>query len=518
MDNTHVGTELYRSPLLWLPCELLVHAASYLSSEDLFNLRLTCRRVETFLYDTFSEEFFSDRRFMVTECLGCLLNISKHPHLSTRLSKLTIGLDRLYSGDAVASHGDRNRSVNNSLVKDGIDPDKLEDLAAEQSWLISSGQLQVLLGKALDNLPNVVELDLRDVNAARGFSRPGSSEPSVSYGVAEVRRRTGVDLLNDDSHLHLQDQFADIIFTAALLAVVRSGKRLDSISVDIQKRDKGLSSSAFFTPDSLGEPLSLAVQNLHSLDLSISFTYVSLGNYSQGSLAFLPWQSHYLFKLLEYTPNLVRLRVVSKGDSFLKDGIIGWLAQLVDLSSGTRVEGSRAYGSLHASLDHLTLAQRYQALQHLELENMVASATSLSKVLLHLTGSLRKLCLCMVGVSVGPDDDELDNNPKSPNAWTSLFRAMSTSVSLESLHISSLGHHISSRPANDNRHQVAFLNSAVGVQSGPRNGLLNTWSHAGDIPTMKSFLLEVAEKTVIICTTCKKRNAGYRSFEDILQE
>nr|UPO09304.1 putative f-box-like protein [Hypoxylon sp. CO27-5] len=518
MDDKHVGTEFYGSPLLWLPCELLVHAASYLSSEDLFNLRLTCRRVETFLYDTFSEEFFSDRRFMVTQySLECLVNISKHHHLSKRISKLTIGLDRLYSSDALAGHGGRNRNINNFPVKDGINPYKLQDLAAEQSWLISSGQLQLFLGEALGNLPNVTELGIRDVNVAKGFCRPGSNKLFVSYGVAEVRRQTGVDLLDDNSHLHLQDQFADIIFTAALLAVVRTGKRLDRITVDIQKRETGLSSTAFHTPSSLIEPLRFTLQNLRSLDLSVSFTYVSLGNYSNGSLAFLPWQPHYLFKLLEYTPNLVRLRVVSKGDSFLKDEIIGWLAQLVDSSSGMHVESSRPH-CLHTSLNHLTLAQRYQTLQYLELENMLAPATSLSKVLLHLTGSLRTLCLSMVGVSISQDDDELDNNPQSPNAWTSIFREMSKSVSLENLHISSLGHHIPSRLANDNRHQVAFLNSGFGVQSGPRNGLLNTWSHEGSAPSMKNFLLEIAEKTVIICTSCKQRNSGYWSFEDIFQE
>ncbi|KAI1135860.1 hypothetical protein F5Y05DRAFT_421224 [Hypoxylon sp. FL0543] len=520
MVDTHVGTERYRSPLLWLPCELLVHAASYLSLEDLFNLRLTCRRVERFLYDTFSEEFFSDRRFMVTECLGCLVNISKHSHLSKRFSKLTIGLDRLYSSEALASHGTRNRNVNSSLVKDGVDPHKLEELAAEQSWLISSGQLQLLLGEALENLPNVVELSIRDANATKEFCRPGSSQFSVSYGVAEVRRQTGVDLLDDDSHLHSQDQFADIVLTAALLAMARTGKRLNHITVNVLKRERGLSSSAFYVPPSLEEPLRLTLQNLRSLDLSVSFTYVSLGNYSNGSLAFLPWQPYYLFRLLEYTPNLVRLRVVSKGDSFLKDGIIGWLAQPVESSKGMRIEGAhlRDCHSLHASLDHLTLAQRYQTLQQLELGNMIASATSLSRVLLHLAGSLRRLCLCMVGVSVASDDDELDNNPQSPNAWASIFREMSRSVSLEHLHLSSLGHSIPSRSPNDTRHQVAFLNSGFGVQSGPRNGLLNTWSHAGSIPAMKNFLLEVAEKTVIICAPCKQRNPGYWSFEDILQE
>lgn len=65
--NAHVGPMSDISPLLWLPCELLVHMASYLSSDDLFRLRLTCRRTETFLFATFSEEFFSHRRFMVTE-------------------------------------------------------------------------------------------------------------------------------------------------------------------------------------------------------------------------------------------------------------------------------------------------------------------------------------------------------------------------------------------------------------------------------------------------------------------
>ncbi|KAI1389225.1 uncharacterized protein F4822DRAFT_443899 [Hypoxylon trugodes] len=516
MVDTHVGTKSYKSPLLWLPCELLVHTASYLSPEDLFNLRLTCRRIETFLFDTFSEEFFANRRFMVTECLKCLIDISKHPTLSKRLIKFTIGLDRLYSSDALPSVGDGGWGDNNLPTKRGVEPYRLEELAVEQNWLVSSGRLQLLLSEALNDLPNLIELNLRDASIIREFPRPESNPSFVSHGTAEVRRQTGIDLSSNESHLHQQDQFADIIFSTALLAVARSGKRLKAITVDIQKRDMGLSSSAFAIPKSLVSSLRFALQDLRSLNLSVSFTYVTLGSFATGSMAFLRWQPHYLFSFLEYTPNLTRIRIESKGPSFLSDGIIGWLARLVDLSNGKQVEGSRLHGRLQPGFDHVALGQRFHNLQVLELGNMISPTESLSKVLLHLTSSLRKLGLCMVGLSVAPGDDELDNNRRSPNAWSYIFREMSKSTCLEDIHISSLGHHTPGCTTGDNKHQVVFLKSEFGVQSGPRNGLLNTWSHVGSISVMKAFLVEVAEKTVVICSSCKQRNSSYRTSEEIL--
>ncbi|OTB04101.1 hypothetical protein M426DRAFT_321197 [Hypoxylon sp. CI-4A] len=517
--DTHVGGKRYASPLLWLPCELLVHMASYLSTDDLCSLRLTCRRVERFLFDGFAEEFFSDRRFMVIgSSLECLVNIAKHAELSKRLSKLTIGLDRLYSADAAEGARGRNYAVYNGPGAKGIDPHKLEELFSEQNWLLASGDFQLLLGEALENLPNVVDISIRDANVVRSTCRPESNQHLVSYGVTEICRQTGVDLLSDESHLMLQDQFADIVFTATLFAAARTGKRLNAITTDIQKRGMGLSSLAFVIPESLSDPLRLTLENLQSLDLSVSFTYAPLGSFSHGSLGFLRWQSHYLFKLLEYATNIVRLRVKSQGQSMVKDGVIGWLAKLVDLLKGEEVEPSHLYGTLHASIDNLALAQRFQTLQHLELENMIAPAKSLCKVMMQLTGSLRKLNLCMVGVSILPADDELDNNPCSPNAWRLIFREMTKSDSLEELHVDSLGHHTQNCSRVDNRHQVVFLPSEIGVQSGPRNGLLlNTWSHAGSNAVMKNFLLELVGKTFVICDNCKQRNAGYRTIEDILE-
>ncbi|KAI1374734.1 hypothetical protein F4677DRAFT_424588 [Hypoxylon crocopeplum] len=519
VNITHVGTRLYRSPLLWLPCELFVHTAAYLSSDDLFSLRLTCRRAETFLFESFSEEFFSDRRFMVTEySLGSLLSISKHPQLSKRLSKLTIGLDRLYSSDALPSFVRQDWDPDRTHVKKGMEPDKLEEFSVEQNWLLSSGRLQLLLKEVLDNLPNVVELSLRDANTVRETRRPESNRQLVSYGTADVRRQTGVDFLDRETHLHSQDTFAEIVFSAALLAIARSGKRLNVIAADIQTKDIGLSSSAFAIPESFIESLRPTLQNLQSLDLAVSFTYVPLGSFARGSLGFLRWQPHYLFPFLARTPNLVCLRVKTKGDSFLEDGVIGWFAWLAALSNGEQVECSRLHGGpLHNGFGHIPPAPRFRALRELELVNMSAPSASLSKALLYLAGSLRKLSLYAVGISVDQVDDELDSNPRSPNAWTSIFRDMSKFLSLESLEVGSLGHHTSACSTKSNRHQVAFLKSNVGEQSGPRNELLNVWLCAGSSLAMKDFVLEVADKTIIICTSCKQRNPGYRAYEDIVE-
>ncbi|KAI1769798.1 hypothetical protein F4818DRAFT_450782 [Hypoxylon cercidicola] len=507
----HVTPKIYASPLLWLPCELLVHTASYLSPDDLFRLRLTCRRVETFLFASFSEEFFSDRRFMVTECLRCLLNISKHPYLSKCLSKLTIGLDRLLSSDALHSSGIRNGDGNHPHIRRGVDLFRLDEFAVEQNWLVSSGQVQLLLGEALDNLPNVVEISLRDGSEARESGRPGSRELVASYGTAVIYRQTGIDLLEDEVHIRSQDRFADVVFSAALLAVARAGKQLKTITVNMQKQNMGLSSSAFLLPKSYIESFKPTLQTLHSLDLSVSFTHSAVGSPVNGSLGFLHWQHHHLFSLLECTPNLVSLRIRSRGQSFLEDGIIGWLACLADLSNGKQVSGSRLHGPVKASRDGIT---RLRALGELELGNMTAPTASISKALLHFAGSLRRLYLHMVVVSVARDDDELDNNPRSSNAWTSIFRKMSESLNLEEFRVCSLEH----QTPTCARHQVAFLKSKVGAQSGPRNGLLNAWSYAGGVSAMRSFLLEAAEKTLIICTGCKRRNFGYRSFEDMVEE
>jgi len=114
------------------------------------------------------------------------------------------------------------------------------------------------------------------------------------------------------------------------------------------------------------------------------------------------------------------------------------------------------------------------------------------------------------------DDNELDNNPLRPNAWSAVFLDMHASLTLEQLALSALEHY-TEKCSRQNGHPVAFLPSKLGAQSGPANGLLHAWSHEDTSDTIRDFLEELHSKTIVICRRCRQRNAGYRSVEEILE-
>ncbi|KAI5860438.1 hypothetical protein GGS23DRAFT_614014 [Durotheca rogersii] len=515
---THVGAGMAKSPILWLPCELLVHMASYLYSEDLFSFRLACRCIERCLFVNFREEFFSDRRFMVTQRLTCLVEISKHYALAECLSKVTIGLDRLYSSDALPQNASTSPIAQADDAR--IDMDGLEELATEQNWLTSSGKLQLLLGEAFRNLPRLAELSVRDSNVARRSSRPGASQVLVSYGVAHIFRETGIDLRAERARLRTEDSFPDVVLSTALLAVGASGKALGALTADIENVFMGFSSSAFAMPRFAVDAMKPVFAGMTSLELTVAFAH-TLGGVGSMTRGFLRWQPHRLFALLEQMPNLACLRVKSRGEGFLPEGIIGWLAGLVDVENGERPEASTLYGPLlrsgPARLAATPPSLRFRNLGELELEHMLAPQASIVKVLRCVAPSLRRLHLSAVGVRVQRGDQELDNNPEYPNAWTSLFRFMSRAMSLSQIRVRALGHDPLACQSGS-RHQVAFRRSPAGEQSVLPNGMINGWLCAGTPREMRRFLLEVAENTIIVCRQCQQRNPGYFSFEDIVHQ
>ncbi|CAJ2512070.1 Uu.00g076950.m01.CDS01 [Anthostomella pinea] len=508
-------------PILRLPVELLLQTSSYLSVADLFSLRLTCRHVEASIFASFCQEFFAERRFMITfSSLQALVDISSLPRFSEYITHLTIGLDRFDTSEALPRFADYWDPVTHTardapLVKEGINEHKLEAFTVEQNFIVSSGKLQMMLTEALGNLENLQELSLRDSNARKTSSRPDSNTLLVSHGAAHVFRETGINFIDHESHLHPHDhQFVDIVFSALLLALARSGTQLKALTVDISKHDVGLSSSAFSLPMFLLHDLQPTLFNLQHLDLSISFIQATLGSYSNRSAGFLSWQQHQLFKFLEQTPNLVSLRIVSKERGFVADGIIVWLASLLERESDGHQPDKQIS---RPSLPHFE--HKFRALRELELINMAAPATTLSKVLSCLSQSLTKLSFSKLALTVTDSDDELDNDAQKPNAWVLLLQDMYACLQLESFAVSALEHHTPScsRPQSTGGHPVAFLPSNFGVQGRLASGMLNTWSHTGNVTTMKDFLQEMSIKTIVICPRCKQNNAGYRSVEDILE-
>ncbi|KAI0913543.1 hypothetical protein F4823DRAFT_15445 [Ustulina deusta] len=518
-----------KGPLfLQLPIELFLQIWEYLAVADILAFRLVCRHIETLLFDSFCREFFAERRFSITfHSLKALVDITNCPRLKNCLTRLTIGLDRLHTIDALPHFADHWDAANHTirdepLVKAGIDPFKLEALTREQNFLISSGEFQLMLSKALSNLPYLEEFSLRDHNVPRKTRRAGMKHLLVSYGWSHIFRETGIDFAGAESHLDsYDDSFVDIVFSATLLALARSQIQIDVLTVDISHGNVGLSSSAFSIPEFLHQDIHPTLFNLRSLNLSVSFIQVPLGSYSSRSNSFFKWQKHQLFGFLQQTPNLITLRVHSKEQGFFADGIIGWLASLLDLTEPEeRSESDRVYsiGDIPGDPGALMLPHfehRFQALRELELGNMRAPARTVCEILRCLSHSLRRLTFSKMALCVKSDDDELDNNPQKPNAWSAVFLDMHSSLKLEQLALSSLEHHTPSC-SRHNGHPVAFFPSNFGVQSGPSNGLLYVWSHQGSADTIRDFLGELHSKTIILCRKCKQRNVGYRSVEEIL--
>ncbi|KAH9885934.1 hypothetical protein F4778DRAFT_786983 [Xylariomycetidae sp. FL2044] len=509
-------------PLFRMPAELLLKISAYLSTVDLFSLRLTCHHIESSVFDAFCKEFFEERRVMVTfDSLNALVGITQSPRLA-KLKRLTIGLEKFNSGNALPRFRDywdpgtrtvRRRS--SPLAGDGIDPYRLDTMAVEQNTLITSGKLQLMLGEVLQRLPQLDELSLRDTIMPRSSrARPDSDNLLVSYGAARILRDTGIDMTTTGSHLHrYDDQFVDTVFSNVLLAATRSQARIKRLIVDIKVSEVGLSSSAFALPNFLLPDVQPVLFSLESIELPVSFIQVVFGSYTNGSNGFLQWQRHQLFSFLGMAPNATRLRIESKQQGFVPEGIVGWLAGLQDdgamtaLAPGTPESMSMMPGGRH-----------FHSLRDLELVNMATTSKALLEALSHMSSSLERLTLNKISVSVGKEDDELDNNPKSPNAWSAVFQTLSDTLKPRYVFLSTLQHkteRCSTRQKDG--HEVAFARSPLGTQSHLPNKKISEWWASGNIEDMREFLRIVAENTFIICPWCKEaRNNGYRSFEESL--
>lgn len=74
-------------PMLRLPPELMLRVSSFLNTTELGHYRLSCKTVETNLFDSFAREFFTKRQFMIEQVsLEALVGIANHKTLSPYLT------------------------------------------------------------------------------------------------------------------------------------------------------------------------------------------------------------------------------------------------------------------------------------------------------------------------------------------------------------------------------------------------------------------------------------------------
>lgn len=307
-----------------LPTELLSRIAAHLSTTELLSLRLANGRIETQLFNDFAAFYFVKKQFMLTpESLQCLVDISRHPKLSTVLEHVVISLDKYRLESLVSDVRSYSSRDNNS-----DDDDSATHLARaaayrrgayDQIAFLSSGHDVQLLTQAFRNLVNLKKVGLRDYNSGMR-RRDGEGAQWRAYGATTVLAETGTDLLQrPDGWSHLQQQYAGTgsavhfaarAFTAVLRALGEAGAKPEGIEILTRVKANALPDYAFHIPSFMAPTVTPVLAGLKSLLLTIGLQSTFAAVVPLPSAPVGPATSgHVLEAFLLLTPALAHLRL-----------------------------------------------------------------------------------------------------------------------------------------------------------------------------------------------------------------
>lgn len=161
--------------LLDLPPELVVRIADHLTTPQLAPLRCTCKRIEASLFDSFANEFFTKRQFMVEHwSLEALVGIANHPGLASRLKEVLIS----------------NHLV--QITDPDFDRQSLLNGHMSRSTLLASGEAYRMLVEVFSKLPNLRIVGLRDFDGL-GRDRDGPDAKWRSWGWSTYKGKVMID-------------------------------------------------------------------------------------------------------------------------------------------------------------------------------------------------------------------------------------------------------------------------------------------------------------------------------------
>ncbi|KAK0658502.1 hypothetical protein QBC41DRAFT_369139 [Cercophora samala] len=252
MDTINPQDESF---LARVPIEMLLRITRWIRTEDLANVRLSCKLLERNLFNFFAHEFFRKRQFMVSsQSLQALVDISKHSTLAPFLKHVIICTDR---------PGNRN------IYQPQPVPEKLRiyrRLVAEQENLLTMGIMRDMLAEAFAALPHLEIVDLRDFNSP---SRHRDNGVWRSYGSKTLEESLGEGMQTAAVSGYMS--FPTQIFTAIIAALGASGAQPKNIETLIRNRNWGLRDSAFAIPPRLDPKLGPILANLETLHLCFDF-------------------------------------------------------------------------------------------------------------------------------------------------------------------------------------------------------------------------------------------------------
>ncbi|KAI5868408.1 hypothetical protein GGS23DRAFT_609131 [Durotheca rogersii] len=314
--------------ILSLATETLYKISSYLTVTEYGNVRLTCRDLESRLFDDFAKEFFGARQFRITEdCLRTLTNISRS-RLNVYVTELIIsvanpGLEYRDSFTAVPPHLYAHKHLNH--------------------WpLVVTDRGFQLLTVALHGLPNVQAIGIRDFSFVGRYRYKGSPPwyssmakrfiivPSTLPPEPEIERRTLTDYCNLENCLGGHPIYTYHLFLM-ILRVMGSIARVHRLPTRLEMIFKW----GYMPCEYLTIPHGIQLQASHFLGklkvLFLQFTPVTdLSFVTPPGGGISPCSTLPLMRLLSQTPSLQHLRLdFTSYDLLNADGpgqTLRWLA------------------------------------------------------------------------------------------------------------------------------------------------------------------------------------------------
>lgn len=397
--------------LLTIPLELLVSISSFLHTQDLASLRLTCNQIERSLYEWFSKEFFTKKQFMLTHpSLQTLIDISKHASFSQKLTHVIIGTN-MYEDIPMR-------------FRDSQAATKFIQGYEDQRSLMSIGLDREMLTEAFERLVNLETVGIRDFHS-NNRTRDGETASWSSWGATTVYQETGVQL-----HFVRQtssgfggfgategNNFPARVFSTLLHALGKAGRTPSQVEVLL--RNQGLPDYAFSLPKYLLPTADPILQNLTTLLLNVNLNPQSYHTHSNGNPCD-PNAGRSLRHFLSHTPNLKHLRLnfekhmVTHNTQFLH-----WLSESVpDTSSQTR-----------DYFDPAPIALPF--LKQLDLGQLTVAPAILTDVITKFASTLEDLSLWRMGLNAYA----LPSPGHRPNYWADFYTKLSTIPQLELTHL-----------------------------------------------------------------------------------
>ncbi|KAK5652144.1 hypothetical protein OQA88_10786 [Cercophora sp. LCS_1] len=290
--------------LAQVPAELLIRIMATLKTKELGNVRLTCRRIERTLFNSFAHEFFRKKQFMAyTTSVQALVNISQHQALSQYLKHILVSTDNL-------------QTPVYQLINSGFRTDEqlrqCRLAVADNDELWDTGALYNMLVEAFRNLnPQIV--DIRDFNSHTRRRDGGSWR---SYGARTLEGLTNATLVGRSGAVPSRNS-PTALFRVVLAALATAGARPKSIEINTRGH-WGIADEGFMVLNRVPS-LVPVLESLETLHLVLS---PGIG-VTQGTQ---PLGEPFIYNFLASCPNIKWLRL--NFDWIVSEGpLLSWLSR-----------------------------------------------------------------------------------------------------------------------------------------------------------------------------------------------